>query len=106
MLTLRDVPETTSADFWDHVNGSDDRSMNFVVWPADAGRQLVRVRISTLALGEYDGKSLGIHTGNVRAALERHRDLIQRLAQAKYGQQPVAVVTLDVGDFPSRPKTG
>jgi hypothetical protein len=54
-----------------------------------------------MALGDYDGHPLGINTGEIEAALVRHRDLIQQLAQAKY-QSGNSEVTLDVGDFPAR----
>jgi hypothetical protein len=104
MLTLRVVPDTTTANFWDHASDGSDRSLNFVLWPADVGADFVRVRISTMALGDYDGKSLGIYSGDVRAALERHRDLIQRLAQSKY-RPGDAVMMLDIGDFPARLQT-
>jgi hypothetical protein len=53
------------------------------------------------ALGEYEGRALGIHSGEVEAALSRNRDLIQQLARAKYRDSDDQV-TLDVGDFPAR----
>lgn len=99
MLTLRGVPDTTDNQFWDHV--SSGKSMNFVIWPADLGDKFVRVKISTTALSEYDGESFGIDAEKIKAALERHRELIQQLAQSKY-QRGTSNVTLDVGDFPTR----
>jgi hypothetical protein len=70
------------------------------VWPADDGRQLVRVRVGVTALGEYDGHPLGINNVEIKAALTRQRHVIQQPAQAKYrgGDE----VTLDVRDFPAR----
>lgn len=100
MLALRDVPDTADNQFWEHVN--DGKSMNFVVWPADAGPNFVRVRISTAALSDYDGDNFGIDTAKTRSALERHRELIQQLAQKKYHVGD-SDVTLDIGDFPARP---
>jgi hypothetical protein len=72
--------------------------MNFILWPADVGPKLIRVRVGLIALGGYDGLSLGIHSGEVEAALTRNRDLIQQLAQRDGDTE----VTLDVGDFPAR----
>jgi len=54
-----------------------------------------------MALGDYDGRPLGIHSGEVEDALTRNRELIQQLAQAKY-RDGDTVVTLDVEDFPVR----
>jgi hypothetical protein len=54
-----------------------------------------------MALGDYDGRPLGIHSGEVEDALTRNRELIQQLAQAKYGDGDTEV-TLDVEDFPVR----
>jgi hypothetical protein len=65
------------------------------------GAKLVRVRIGVMALGDYDGHALGIRSEEIEAALTRHRDLIQQLAQAKYRESDDEV-TLDVGDFPAR----
>ena len=101
MLILRDVPDPKNADFWDHQSGGGDRSMNIIVWPADDGAKLVRVRVGLMALGDYDGHPLGINSGDIEAALTRHRDLIQQLAQAKHRAGDDAV-TLDVGEFPAR----
>jgi hypothetical protein len=70
MLTLREVPDPRNADFWDDTSGS-DRSINIIVWPADIGSKLVRVRVGLMALGEFDGNPLGIHTGEIEAALTR-----------------------------------
>ena len=86
MLILRNVPDTMDNYSWFWEPASKGKSMNFVVWPADIGSQLVRVKISTAALSEYDGKNFGIDTAKTRAALERHRELIQKLAQSKYRQ--------------------
>jgi hypothetical protein len=101
VLTLRDIPNPRNADFWDHERRDGDHSLNFILWPADVGPKLVRVRIGLMALGDYDGHALGIHSGEVEAALTRHRDLIQQLAQAEY-RDGNDEVTLDVGDFPAR----
>jgi hypothetical protein len=100
MLTLRDVPDPKNADFWDHSDGSEGGSMNIIVWPADDGAKLVRVRVGLMALGDYDGHALGINSVEIKAALTRHCDLIQQLARAKYRAGDDAV-TLDVGDFPA-----
>jgi hypothetical protein len=100
MLTLREVPDPRNADFWDDTSGS-DRSINIIAWPADIGSKLVRVRVGLMALGDFDSNPLGIHTGEIEAALTLHRDLIQRLAQKKY-REGNDEVTLDVGDFPAR----
>jgi hypothetical protein len=59
MLTLFGFPNTANADFWDH-GGDGDKSINYVVWPADDGPKRVRIRISTLALGDYNGTPFGI----------------------------------------------
>ena len=99
MLRLRDIPNTTDNQFWEHVSAG--KSMNFVVWPADVGSKFVRVRISTAALSEYDGENFAINAAKTRAALKRHRELIQQLALSKY-RQGNSDVTLDVGDFPAR----
>ena len=40
MLILRNVPDPTNVDFWDHQSGDGDRSMNVIVWPADDGGSL------------------------------------------------------------------
>ena len=53
-----------------------------------------------MALGDYDGHALGINNKEIKAALTRHRDLIQQLAQAKYRAGDDAVA-LDVGGFPA-----
>jgi hypothetical protein len=96
MLILRDVPDPGNEDFWDYQGGS----RRFIVWPAEDGRKLVRVRVGVTALGEYDGHPLGINNVEIKAALTRQHDLIQQLAQAKYRDGDE--VTLDVGDFPAR----
>jgi hypothetical protein len=101
MLILRDVPNPRNVDFWDHKSGDSDHGMNFIVWPADHGAKLVRVRVGLMALGDYDGEPLGINNEKIEAALSRHRDLIQKLAQAKY-KAGDDEVTLDTGDFPVR----
>jgi hypothetical protein len=54
---------------------------------------------SAYGFGDFDGKPLGIHSGEIEAALTRRRDLIRRLAQANY-RDGGAEVTLDAGDFP------
>jgi hypothetical protein len=100
MLILRDVPNPRNVDFWDHEGGDGDRSMNIILWPADDGPKLVRVRIGLMALGDYDAYPLGINNEEVEDALKRHRDLIQQLARAKYRASDDEV-TLDVGDFPA-----
>jgi Protein of unknown function (DUF1488) len=97
MLILADVPDAADAQFWEHTSRS-DASMDFVRWPADVGSKHIIVRISTRALSDHDGEKFEIDTGKVKAALERHRDFIQRLARSKY-KQGDNVVTLDVGDF-------
>ena len=94
MLILREVPEITDDRFWEHGSGG-----NFVLWLADVGSRLVTVRISTAALSEYDGERFAIDTEKTEAALKRHRDLIQSLAQAKYVEGD-SVVTID--KFPAR----
>lgn len=99
MLTMQSVPDTTDNQFWEHVSGG--KSMNFVVWPADVGSKLVRVRISSAALSEYDGENFGIDSAKTKAALERHHELIQQLARSKF-RQGDSEVTLDIGDFPAR----
>jgi hypothetical protein len=99
MLTLRSIPDTTDAQFWEHESGG--KSMNYIVWPADVDSKLVRVRISTTALSEYDGENFAIDVAKTKTALERHRPLIQQLAQSKYRDGDTDV-TLDVGDFPAR----
>jgi hypothetical protein len=90
MFTLRAVPETTQAGFWEY--GSDDQSIYFIRWPADVGSERVDVKVSALAL------NFGIDTAKAKAALERHRHLIERMAQSKYRPDD-KVVTLDVADF-------
>jgi Protein of unknown function (DUF1488) len=102
MLTLHNVPNLVDNQFWEHVRHvSGDRTMNYVLWPADVGSAHVNVRISTTALSEYDGRQFAIDIEKVEAALARHRELIQQLAQSKY-RQGDSVVTLDIGDFPAR----
>jgi hypothetical protein len=108
MLILRSVPDTTDNQFWEHTadnqfweHVSAGKSMNFVVWPANVGSKFVRVRVSTAALSEYDGENFGIDSAKTKAALERHRELIQQLARSKY-RRGDSEVTLDVGDFPAR----
>jgi hypothetical protein len=100
MLILRDVPNPRNVDFWDHQGDDRDRSMNIIVWPANDGASLIRVRVGLMALGDYDGHPLGIKSGKIEAVLTRHRDLIQLLAQSKY-RTGDDKVTLDVGDFPA-----
>jgi hypothetical protein len=101
MLILRDVLNPRNVNFWERQSGDGDRSMNIIVWPADDGAKLVRVRIGLMALGDYDGHPLGINSGEIAAALTRQRELIQQLAQAKY-RPGDDEVTLSVGDFPAR----
>jgi hypothetical protein len=96
MLTLHNVPNLVDNQFWERVSGE-----NYVLWPADVGSVNVNVRISTTTLSEYDGKQFTIDIEKVEAALARHRELIQQLAQSKY-RQGDSVVTLDIGDFPAR----
>jgi hypothetical protein len=101
MLILRDVPNPRKPGFWDHQSGDDNRSANIIIWPADDGAKQVDVRIGLKALGDYDGHPLGISSKEIEAALTKHRDLIQQLAQAKY-RPGDGEVTLDVGDFPTQ----
>jgi Protein of unknown function (DUF1488) len=99
MLTLHKVPNLVDNQFWEHVSG--DRTMNYVLWPADVGSAHVNVRISTTALSEYDGGQFTIDIEKIEAALARHRELIQQLARSKY-RQGDSVVTLDNRDLPAR----
>jgi hypothetical protein len=101
MLILRDVPDPRNLDFWKHQNGDVGRSANVIIWPADDGSKFVRVRVGLMALGDYDGSPLGINNDAIEAALIRHRDLIQELAQVKYRVGDDDVI-LDVDDFPTR----
>jgi hypothetical protein len=100
MLTLRDPPNPRNEISWDYTGGT------FIVWPADYGLNHVRVKIGVAALSDYiGGDGVGMLNGEIEAALVQHRDLIQRLAQAKY-RRGSSAVTLDVGDFPARSKSG
>jgi hypothetical protein len=93
MLILRDVPDTTNERFWDH-----DGPVSYVVWPADVGPDLVKVRISTFGLSECSGEPFAINTAKTKAALVGYRDLIQRLAAAKHRADD-SIVTLDASDL-------
>src|SRR5215831_3814986 len=75
-----------------------DHSGPYVRWPADLRHDLVVVRISTVGLSEYSGEPFAIDTAKTKAALVRHRDLIQRLAVAKR-KAGDSVVTLEASDF-------
>jgi hypothetical protein len=101
MLILRDIPNLKNEDSWARQRRDGDRSVIIFVWPADDGAKFVRVRVGVMALGDYDGHPLGINDVEIEAALVRHRDLIQRLAQDKH-RAGDDEVTLDVGDFPVR----
>jgi hypothetical protein len=91
MLKLGNVPDMSQADFWDHGGGRNE-SVHYVLWPANVGSILVTVRIPASAL------NVGIDTGNAKAALERHRGLIERRAQERY-RPGDEVVTLQVADL-------
>jgi hypothetical protein len=101
MLILPDVLTPRNVNFWERQSGDGGRSMNIIVWPADDGPKLVRVRISLTALGDYDGHPPGINSGEIAAAPTRQRELIQQLAQANH-RPGDDELTLDVGDFPAR----
>ena len=102
LLTLVGYPNTANADTWDH-GGDGDKSIYYLVWPADDGPKRVRICISTRAFGDYCGDAFGVDIGKAALALVRHRDLIQQLARAKY-RPGVSIITLDIGDFPTQPK--
>lgn len=93
MLELRDLPHTLDLDHR-------DPQRIFAQWPADDGPEHVIVRINTYALSNYDGEKFSIDIEKIKAALKRHRDLIQDLARRKNRQG--GSVTLDIGDFPAR----
>ena len=61
VLVLRNVPDTTDVQFWDH-RGPDDQGIHYVRWPADLGPHQVVVRISTVALSGYSGEPFAIDT--------------------------------------------
>ena len=42
MLTLVGFPNTADADLWDH-GGDNDKSINYLVWPANDGPKRVRI---------------------------------------------------------------
>jgi hypothetical protein len=96
MLTLRNLPDLTDNQYWEHAGNG-----NFVLWPADDGDQHVVVRISTTALSKYDGDPFTIDIEKTTAALERQRGVVQQRARSK-DRRGEGVITLDVGDFPSR----
>ena len=102
MLTLVGYPNTANADTWDH-GGDGDKSIYYLVWPADDGPKPVRIRISARAFGDYCNDPLSVDIGKAAHALVRHRDLIQQLARAKY-RPGDSIITLDIGDFPTQPK--
>ena len=102
MLTLVGYPNTANADTWDH-GGDGDKSIYYLVWPADDGPKRVRIRISARAFGDYCSDPFGVDIAKAAHALVRHRDLIQQLAQAKY-RPGDSIITLDIGDFPTQPK--
>jgi hypothetical protein len=95
-FVLRDVPNTIIEDFWKYIG-----NRRYLVWPADAGTGFARVLVGVDALGEYDGNDIGVDSTKAKAALEKHRDVIQRLAQSKF-REGVADVVLEVDDFPPK----
>jgi hypothetical protein len=97
-LELGDPVHVSDAAFWSDPREG-DKDVNYCVWPADVGSKRVLVRINTLELGDHDGRPIGIDSAKATKAMEKHRDLIQRLAREKYRPED-SVVTLDVGDFP------
>lgn len=98
MLILRDIPNTANEDCWEHREVDGLRIKSFVRWPGDNSGKSVKVLVNVSALGDRVGENIGPR--HARTALQAHRDLILKLAQAKYRKGDV-VVTLDVGDFRS-----
>ena len=98
MLILYDTPNTANEDCWEHQEVDGLRITSFVRWPGDNGGKSVKVLVNVSALGDRVGENIG--TRHAQTALLTHRDLILKLAQAKY-RKGDAVVTLDVGDFRS-----
>ena len=76
------------------------------MWPLEAepgarlgnGGKSVKVSVNVGALGDHVGENIG--APHAQTALQAHRDLILKRAQAKYRKGDV-VVTLDAGDFRS-----
>jgi hypothetical protein len=69
------------------------------VWPADREDHVIRIKIYTDDLFQLSGgRHSSIDLDLIKADLNRHRDVIQELARAKY-RFGDTIVTLDLGEL-------
>jgi hypothetical protein len=100
MLELQILPDELDETYLEYF-GKGIGAQFCVRWPANNGEKSARVVVIVSALGEYEGSALGMDPHKIKAALERNRDLIEKLARDKI-KAGDNVVTLDVGDFPTK----
>jgi hypothetical protein len=101
MLELQNLPDELDETYLEYF-GKGIGAQFSVRWPANDGEKSARVVVIVSALGDYEGSTLGIAPYKIKAALERNRDLIEKLARDKI-KPGDGVVILDVGDFPAKP---
>ena len=98
MLELQNLPDELDETYLEYF-GKGIGAQFSVRWPANDGERSARVIVIISALGEYEGSTLGMDPQKIKAALDRNRDLIEKLARDKI-KAGDNVVMLDVGDFP------
>jgi hypothetical protein len=74
-----------------------EKSLLFIEWPVDARGRQVKVRISIMELSDLNGQGV-CDSEAIMAALRRHRDHIERRANALYVVGADEVV-LDIGSL-------
>ncbi len=105
MLTLKAIQ--TVRVCWEVIEGG---TINFAVWPADVGPDLVQVKINTTDFGDYlKNKKALFNSDKTPTTLEDHRDLIQDLARSKniptVPKGVIPFIILDKTDFGALPVT-
>ena len=100
MLELQNLPDELDETHLKYF-GKGIGAQFSVRWPATDGEKSARVVVIVSALGEYEGSALGMDPQKIKAALDRNRDLIEKLARDKI-KTADNVVMLDVGDFPAK----
>jgi hypothetical protein len=101
MLALQNLPDELDETYLEYF-GKGIGAQLCVRWPANDGEKSARVVVIASALGDYEGSAPGMDPHKIKAALERNRDLIEKLARDKI-KPGDNIVTLDVGDFPAKP---
>jgi hypothetical protein len=100
MLELQILPDELDETYLEYL-GKGIGAQYCVRWPANDGEKSARVVVIVSALSDYEGGALGMDPHKIKAALDRNRDQIEKLARDKM-KAGDNVVTLDVGDFPAK----